>query len=209
MASQYQDEESRISMAIEIYQRDKKRKLSALARDFNVSYKRLWRRARGVPSKIGNQNRPRLLTEAQEMAIVRTIDHLRQYNIKLNSKDIEDKANLLLWRQYERDHPEAVMPKSKSILTRLANRDNWPPGLKLVNPQWAYKFIQRIDPDLRPIADEQIDSERATVSAAMILNWFDGLELVIKKIKHYNIYNFDESGFMLGQQASRTSSIGR
>ena len=43
----------------------------------------------------------------------------------------------------------------------------------------------------------------------MIQNWFGGLEPVIKNIKHYNIYNFDESGFMLGQQASRTSSIGR
>ena len=47
------------------------------------------------------------------------------------------------------------------------------------------------------------------MSAAMIQNWFGGLEPVIKNIKHYNIYNFDESGFMLGQQASRTSSIGR
>jgi hypothetical protein len=40
-------------------------------------------------------------------------------------------------------------------------------------------------------------------------DWFDGLEPIIKKIKHYNIYNFDESGFMLGQQPSRTRSIGR
>ena len=64
---------------------------------------------------------------------MRTIDHLRRYNIKLNGKDIEDLANLLLWRQYERDHPEAKMLKSKSVLTRLAKRDNWPPGLKLVH----------------------------------------------------------------------------
>ena len=109
-----------------------------------------------------------MLTEAQEQAIVRNIDHLRQYNIKLNGKDIEDSANLLLWRQYERDHPEAKMLKSKSILARLAKRENWPPGLKLVNHQWAYDFIWRIDPNLCPIADEQIDSERATVTAAMI-----------------------------------------
>lgn len=124
MTSQYQDEGRRISMAIEIYQRDKKRKLSTLARDFNVPFQRLRRRAQGVPSKIGNQNRLRLLTEAQDIAIVRTIDRLRRYNIKLNGKDIEDYANLLLWRQYVRDHPEAVMPKSKSILARLTNRED-------------------------------------------------------------------------------------
>jgi len=209
MASKYQEEENRISMALEVYQRDKNRKLSALARDFAVPYYRLRRRAQGVSSKIGNQNRPRLLTEAQEQAIVRTIDQLRRYNIKLNGKDIEDLANILLWRQFERDYPEAKMPPSNSILARLANRQDLPTGLKLVNHQWAYTFIRRIDPNLRPIADEQIDSERATVSAAAIQNWFDGLEPVIKKIKHYNIYNFDESGFMLGQQASRTSSVGR
>jgi hypothetical protein len=40
-------------------------------------------------------------------------------------------------------------------------------------------------------------------------NWFDGLEPVIKQIKHYNIYNFNETGFVLGQQPFRTSSIGR
>ena len=98
MASKYQEEENRISMALEVYQRDKNRKLSALARDFAVPYYRLRRRAQGVSSKIGNQNRPRLLTEAQEQAIVRTIDQLRRYNIKLNGKDIEDLANILLWR---------------------------------------------------------------------------------------------------------------
>ena len=98
MASKYQEEENRISLALEVYQRDKNRKLSALARDFDVPYQRLRRRAQGVSSKIGNQNYPRRLTEAQEQAIVRTIDYLRQYNIKLNGKDIEDQANLLLWR---------------------------------------------------------------------------------------------------------------
>jgi hypothetical protein len=90
----------------------KNRKLSALARDFAVSYYQLRRKAQGVSSRIGNQNRPRLLTEAQEQAIMRTIDRLRRYNFKLNGKDIEDCANLLLWRQYERDHPEAKMPKT-------------------------------------------------------------------------------------------------
>ena len=41
MASKYQKEENRISLALEIYQRDKNRKLSALARDFAVPYQRL------------------------------------------------------------------------------------------------------------------------------------------------------------------------
>jgi hypothetical protein len=101
------------------------------------------------------------------------------------------------------------VPKTLAILPRLANAENRPPGLKLVNHQWVYSFIKRIDPNLLPIADEQIESERAKVSAAIMQHWFDGLEPVIKQIKHGNIYNFDETGFILGQQPSRTRSIGR
>jgi hypothetical protein len=47
------------------------------------------------------------------------------------------------------------------------------------------------------------------VSAAMIQNWFNALKPVIKQIKHYNIYNFDETSFILRQQSSRTSLIRR
>jgi hypothetical protein len=94
--------------------------------------------------------------------------------------------------------------RTSAILPRLANAETLPPGLKPVNNQWAYSFIKQIDPKIRPIADEQISSDRVTVSAAMMQNWFDALEPVIKQIKHYNIYNFDETGFILGQQSSRT-----
>jgi hypothetical protein len=133
MASSYAEDEDRIINALKAYQSGKNHNLSALAREYGVSYWRLRRRSQGLPSNIGNQNRPRLLTEAQETAILRTIDSLSRYNIKLNSKDIEDLANLLLWRQYERDHPDATVPKTSPILPRLAKAENLPPRLKLVN----------------------------------------------------------------------------
>ncbi|KAJ5364937.1 uncharacterized protein N7496_010650 [Penicillium cataractarum] len=209
MPKSYEEEEGQIEKALEAYSSGRNRNLSALARDYGVSYSRLRRRANGISSKLGNKNRPRLLTEAQEAAIVRVIDSLRRYNIKLNGRDIEDYANLLLWRQYERDHPEATLPKTTAVLPRLAKAKNRPPGLKLVNHQWAYSFIKRVDPNLVPVADEQISSERARITAAEMQHWFDGLEPVIRQVKHYNIFNFDETGFILGQQASRSHSIGR
>ncbi|KAJ5150805.1 uncharacterized protein N7482_010057 [Penicillium canariense] len=126
-------EEDQIQKALEAYKSDQNRNLSALARDYGVSYWRLQRRAKGISSKIGNQNCPRLLTEAQEGAILRTIDNLRRFNIKFNGRDIEDFANLLLWRQYERDHPEATLPKTLPVLPRLARAKDRPPRLKLVN----------------------------------------------------------------------------
>ena len=45
IASKYQDDENRISMALEVYRRDKNCKISALAREFTVPYHRLRRRA--------------------------------------------------------------------------------------------------------------------------------------------------------------------
>ncbi|OKP02203.1 hypothetical protein PENSUB_7186 [Penicillium subrubescens] len=98
MADSYAEQEARISRALEDYTSGKNQNLSALTREYRVNYQRLRRRLIGLPSKIGNQNRLRLLTRAQEDAIIRIIDSLRRYNIKLNGKDIEDLANLLLWR---------------------------------------------------------------------------------------------------------------
>jgi hypothetical protein len=37
--------------------------------------------------------------------------------------------------------------------------------------------------------------QRGRFTAASMQHWFDGLEPLIKQIKHYNIYNFDETGF--------------
>ncbi len=95
MASKYHEEENPISIALKIYQ---------ISRCLTNSSIR--RRAQEISSKISNQNHPRLFTKAQEQVIVRTINHLRRYNIKLDGKDIEDFPNLLLWREYERDHPK-------------------------------------------------------------------------------------------------------
>jgi hypothetical protein len=60
------------------------------------------------------------------------------------------------------------VPKTSLVLLRLAKAEILPPRLNLVNYQWVYLFIKRINPDILPIADEQIDLERAKVSAAIM-----------------------------------------
>jgi hypothetical protein len=96
MGNSYEEEEHRIKEALDVYTSSKNQKLAALAREYRVPYYRLRARFHGRPSKIGKQKSLRLLTEAQEGAILRIINSLRRYNIKLNRKDIEDLANLLL-----------------------------------------------------------------------------------------------------------------
>jgi hypothetical protein len=64
IADSYAEQEVRISRALEDYTCGKNQNLSALAREYRVNYQRLRRRSIGLPSKIGNQNRLRLLTRA-------------------------------------------------------------------------------------------------------------------------------------------------
>ena len=42
-----------------------------------------------------------------------------------------------------------------------------------------------------------------------IQDWYEGLGRGIAKVKHHNIYNFDETGFILGQQPGCVCVIGR
>lgn len=58
--------EIRISEALAAYKRVENTSLAALARQYDVPYRRLLGRHRGASSKIGNSNSTRALTKAQE-----------------------------------------------------------------------------------------------------------------------------------------------
>jgi hypothetical protein len=133
MRNLYENDEDQIQKAIEVYNSGQNHNLSALAHDYVVSHWRLRRGANSSSSRIDNHNRPRLPTEVQEGTISRTINNLRRLNIKLNDRDIEDFANLLLWRQYKRDHPEVAVSKTHQFLPRVSRAKGRPPALKLVN----------------------------------------------------------------------------
>jgi hypothetical protein len=51
MPENYIETEKRIAEATNAYNRDKKRKISALAEEFDVPYRRLW-----AESRVGDQN---------------------------------------------------------------------------------------------------------------------------------------------------------
>ena len=69
-----------------------------------------------------------------------------------------------------------------------------------LNKMWVYYFIKRL-PDgfhwvkQKPAEEERIEAEDISVLQA----WYDCLEPLVKRIPPSNIYNFDETGFQLGQ----------
>jgi hypothetical protein len=77
----------------------------------------------------------------------------------------------------------------------LADRD-----APRVGPRWASNFVKR-QPELRTRSFRRLDYQRAKCEdPAVIQAWFDLVRNIIAKygIVESDIYNFDETGFMMG-----------
>ena len=87
-------------------------------------------------------------------------------------------------------------------------------GATRVGPRWASTFVKR-HPELRTRFTRKYDYQRAQCEdPAIIQGWFDLVRNEIAKygIHEDDIWNFDETGFMMGQISSAmvvTSSEGR
>jgi hypothetical protein len=71
-----------------------------------------------------------------------------------------------------------------------------------VSKRWPYRFLKRLGKEYELIKQKPIDPKRFQAEDfAAVANWFDTFELAIKnyKITPSNLYNFDETGFMIGQ----------
>jgi hypothetical protein len=69
-----------------------------------------------------------------------------------------------------------------------------------VGKRWASNFVKR-QPELRPRFNRKYDYQRARCEdPVVILDWFRLIQNTITKygIQEADIYNFDETGFMMG-----------
>jgi hypothetical protein len=67
---------------------------------------------------------------------------------------------------------------------------------------WGYNFIGRLPPRFKHLNQKPIEKARyAPVDAGFLTTWYDRLQITIDsyKIAPKNIYNFDETGFRIGQ----------
>jgi hypothetical protein len=164
--------EARVNLALGALQNNKKLSLRAAAKIYNVPRMTLARRRVGKAARRDTAPNSKNLTQSEEDAIVQYIIELVARSFPPRLGGVEDMANQLL---RARDAPP-------------------------VGQLWAHRFVERY-PDLRKCWARRYDYQRAKCEDPKVIGeWFALVRNVKAKygIVDDDIYNFDETGFMMG-----------
>ena len=167
-----QPNESQLILALQAIKRDPKLTVRAAARIYNVAHQTLLRRKQGMPSQRDTDPKRQLLTLLEEQALVQYILDQDSQGFPLRLVDVRDMANHL-----------------------RRERDASPVG-----DTWPRRFIQR-HPELSTRLTRRYDYQRALNEDPTIIDaWFALFRNVVAKygINDADIFNFDETGFMMG-----------
>jgi hypothetical protein len=170
------NEEARILLALQALQNNPKLKLRRAAEIYKVGPMKLWRRRKGILSIHDTIPKSRKLSDLEEQIIVQYILDLDSRGFPPRHRGVEEMANRL-----------------------LADRDASPVGKR-----WAINFVKR-QPELKTRLFRRYDYQRARCEDPTIIrNWFRLVQNTIAKygIRSDDIYNFDETGFMIGMIGS-------
>lgn len=167
-----QTQEARIILAIEAIHTTKKLSRRKAAQIYNVPETSLRDRMNGITVKREDRNPRHILTFSEEQMLVRYILDMDARGFPPRISSVEDMANSLLQ-------------------TRLA---------KSVGTRWAYRFVQRHH-ELKTRLTRAYDFQRALCEDPDQTNaWFRLVANMRTKygIQDCDLYNFDETGFMMG-----------
>jgi hypothetical protein len=168
--------ESDMLLAVQIVRQNPKSKITKIARIYRVPRTTLSRRVHGILSKHDTFNPTQKLTKLEEEVIVQYILNLDSRAFPPRRSAVEDMANRL-----------------------LAERDGG-----RVGKNWTSNFVQR-QPQLSTRFTRKIDYQRVKCEDPDAYNaWFRLVRNMISKygIHEEDIYNFDETGFLMGQISS-------
>ena len=168
--------ESQIVLAIQSLQNDPNLTRRAAARTYNVSETSLRRRMNGTRARQDTRPNSTRLTELEENVIVTYIMELDSRGFAPRMPDVEEMANVI-----------------------LAERDASRVGI-----HWASNFVKR-QPQLRTRLSRVYDYQRALCEdPEKIAAWFELFRNIKAKytVLDEDLYNFDETGFIMGQIAS-------
>ena len=164
--------EARINLALKAIGENPKLSLFAASKIYSVSYTTLYNRRAGRPTRRDTTPNSRRLTDSEEKAIVQYVLELDARSFPPRLRGVEDMANQLL---RVRDAPP-------------------------VGKLWAHNFVKR-QPELRTRYTRRYDYQRAKCEDPKVIGeWFALVRNVKAKygIVDDDIYNFDETGFMMG-----------
>ena len=180
------NDESDLVLAIQAMQKDPALRARGAARIYSVDHRKLGRRIHGMRPRRDIPANSRKLTDLEESVLVQYILDLAAKGFPPRLSVVGDMANRL-----------------------LASRDAPPVGTR-----WPSNFVKR-RPELRTRFQRKYDYQRAKCEdPEVIRGWFELVRNTIAKygIHDADIYNFDETGFMMGVISTAmvvTSSDGR
>ncbi|EXL90010.1 hypothetical protein FOIG_16710 [Fusarium odoratissimum NRRL 54006] len=164
--------EARTLLALQALQNDPKLSTRRAAKIYEISEPRLRRRRNGIQSRRYFIPKSRKLSDLEEQIIVQFILDLDSRGFPSRLRFVEEMANSL-----------------------LADRDASPVGKR-----WAHNFVKR-QPELKTRLFRKYDYQRAKCEdLSIIRGWFRLIQNTIAKygIRSDDIWNFDETGFMMG-----------
>ncbi|KAF5697139.1 hypothetical protein FMUND_15512 [Fusarium mundagurra] len=165
-------EEACMNLALQAYQADPKLSLRRAVFLYDVHFQTLHHRSQGRQARADCIPNGRKLSDQEEQIIVEYILNLDSRGFPSRYRDVEEMANRL-----------------------LAACDVSPVGKR-----WAINFIKR-QPQLKTRSFCKYNYHRAQCEdPTTIRNWFRLVENTIAKygIRSDNIWNFDETGFIMG-----------
>ncbi|KAF6515843.1 hypothetical protein HZS61_004584 [Fusarium oxysporum f. sp. conglutinans] len=168
--------EGNILLTLQTLQYNPKLKLRRAASIYKACPKKLGRRQEGMQSRRDWIPKSRKLSDLEEQTIIEFILDLDSRGFPPRLRGVEDMANRL-----------------------LADRDEPPVGKR-----WASNFVKR-HKELETRFFRRYNYQRARCEDPTIIrDWFRLMENTIAKygIQLDDIYNFDETGFMMGVIAS-------
>lgn len=165
-------DEARILLALQALQNNPKLSIRRAAKNYEVKYSTLYDRKNGIQSRCDSIPNSRRLSDLEEQIIVQFILDLDSRGFPSRLRFVEEMANSL-----------------------LADRDASPVGKR-----WAHNFVKR-QPELKTRLFRRYDYQRAKCEDPTIIRgWFRLVQNTIAKygIRSDDIWNFDETGFMMG-----------
>jgi hypothetical protein len=164
--------ESRIILAMQALENDLTLSVRKAATIYKAPRTTLRRRVKGKPAQVDTTVKTRKLSNLEEDTIVQRLLQLDSQGFPVQVGSVEDMANLL---RRERD----ASPVGKN---------------------WAENFIRR-QPEIKTCQTRSYDNQRALCEdPRKIQDWFRLVTNFIAKfgIRVEDIYNFDETGFLMG-----------
>ena len=164
--------EARITLTLQALEKDPKLSIRKAAAIYSAPATTVRDRRDGKISRRDSTPNSRVLTDSEESAIVKYILQLDSQGLPPRYTNVEDMANKLLSER----------------------------STRRVGVRWAKNFVQR-QPELTTRFQRRYDYQRAKCEDPTIIRgWFTLLENTIAKygIVESDIYNFDETGFLMG-----------